>query len=128
MLTAIKLLHTLIWAFLAASILALPVVGIMRRFRWAAILTGLVLLECGVLALNGGRCPLSDWAPRFTNDRANNFDVFLPNWLAQHNKVVFGTLFVAGELVVVGCWSRQMFATSTTRQANPSSPKVARRS
>jgi hypothetical protein len=54
MLTAIKLLHTLIWAFLAASILALPVVGIMRRFRWAATLTGLVLLECGVLAVNGG--------------------------------------------------------------------------
>jgi hypothetical protein len=77
MLTAIKLLHTLIWAFLAASILALPVIGIMRRFRWAAILTGLVLLECGVLALNGGRCPLSDLAARFTNDRANNFDIYL---------------------------------------------------
>jgi hypothetical protein len=60
MLTAIKLLHSLIWAFLAASILALPVVGIMRRFRWTAILTGLVLLECGVLAVNGGGCPLSD--------------------------------------------------------------------
>ena len=73
MLTAIKLLHTLIWAFLAASILALPVVGIMRRFRWAAILTGLVLLECGV-AVNGGRCPLSDLAAGFTDDRANNFD------------------------------------------------------
>jgi hypothetical protein len=127
MLTAIKLLHTLIWAFLAASILVLPVVGIMRRFRWAAILTGLVLLECGVLALNGGRCPLSDLAARFTNDRANNFDIYLPNWLAQHNQVVFGTLFVAGELVVLGCWSRQMFATST-RQANTSSQKVARRS
>jgi hypothetical protein len=50
MLTAIKLLHTLIWAFLTASILALPVLGVLRRFRWAAILTGIVLLECGVLA------------------------------------------------------------------------------
>ena len=40
MLTAIKLLHTLIWAFLAASILALPVAGVLRRFRWAAVLTG----------------------------------------------------------------------------------------
>ena len=39
MLIAIKLLHTLIWAFLAASILALPVAGVLRRFRWAAILT-----------------------------------------------------------------------------------------
>jgi len=51
----------MIWAILAGSIVALPV-GVLRRFRWAAILTGLVLLECIVLAINGGRCPLSDLA------------------------------------------------------------------
>ena len=110
MLTAIKLLHTLIWAFLAASILALPVVGALRRFRWAAILTGLVLLECGVLALNRGRCPLSDLAARFTGDRAQNFDIYLPNWSAQHNKVIFGLLFVAGELIVLAYWLRERYA------------------
>jgi hypothetical protein len=49
MLTAIKLLHTVIWAFWAGCILVLPVLAVFRRFRWAAILTGLVLLECGVL-------------------------------------------------------------------------------
>jgi hypothetical protein len=111
MLTAIKLLHTVIWAFLAASILVLPVAGVLRRFRWAAILTVIVLLECGVLAVNGGRCPLSDLAARFTVDRGSNFDIYLPTWLAEHNKVVFGVLFVAGELVVVGYWLREKFAT-----------------
>jgi hypothetical protein len=105
-LTAIKLLHTAIWAFLAASILVLPVVGALRRFRWAAILTGIILLECGVLAVNGGRCPLTDVADRYTLDRGSNFDIYLPNWLAAHNKVVFGVLFVLGELVVIGCWFR----------------------
>lgn len=120
MLTAIKLLHTIIWAFLAASILALPVVGMLRRFRWAAILTVIVLLECGVLAANGGRCPLSDLAARFTVDRNSNFDIYLPSWLAQHNKLVFGWLFVAGELVVVGCWLRQRFLSSL-RTVNRSS-------
>ena len=39
---------------LAVSILALPVVGVLRRFRWAAILTVIVLLECELLAVNGG--------------------------------------------------------------------------
>jgi len=110
-LTVIKLLHTVIWALLAATILALPIAGVLRRFRWAAILTVIVLLECAVLAVNGGRCPLSDWAIRFTADRGSNFDVYLPNWLAQHNKVVFGVLLVAGELVVVGNWLRDRFAT-----------------
>ena len=117
MLTAIKLLHTLIWTFLAAGIVALPIAGVLRRFRWAAILTGLVLLECGVLALNGGRCPLSDLAARFTDDRAHNFDVYLPNWLAQHNKFIFGVLFVAGELVVLGYWLKERYARSP-RQAS----------
>ncbi len=86
MLTAIKLLHTVIWAFLAASILVLPVAGVLRRFRWAAILTVIVLLECGLLAANGGRCPLSDLAARHTDERASNFDIYLPKWLASHNK------------------------------------------
>ena len=112
MLTAIKLLHTLIWAFLAASILALPILAVWRRFRWAAILTVIVLLECVVLAADGGRCPLTDVAARFTVDRNSNFDIYLPNWLAEHNKVVFGWFFVAGELVVVGCWLRGKFAAS----------------
>ena len=57
MLTAIKPLHTIVSAILAGSIVVLPLAGVMRPFRWAAILTGLVLLECGVLAINGGRCP-----------------------------------------------------------------------
>jgi hypothetical protein len=106
-LTVIKLLHTVIWAFLAASILALPVAGMLRRFRWAAILTVIVLLECGVLAVNGGRCPLSDLAARYTDEGASNFDIYLPNWLASHNKTIFGTLFVVNELIVLGCWRKR---------------------
>jgi hypothetical protein len=107
MLTTIKLLHTLIWAFLATSIVALPVLGVLRRFRWAVILTGIVLLECGILAINGGRCPLTDLAATLTGDRTDNFDIYLPNWLAQHNKFIFGVLFVAGELVLLECWLRE---------------------
>ena len=107
MLTAIKLLHTLIWAFLAATILLLPVAGVLRRFRWAAILTVIVLLECAVLAANGGRCPLSDLAARYTHEGASNFDIYLPNWLASHNKTIFGTLFVLNELIVLWCWRKK---------------------
>jgi hypothetical protein len=117
MLIAIKLLHTVFWAIFAGSIVVLPLTGVMRRFRWSAILTGLVLLECGVLAVNGGRCPLSDLAQRFTDSHANNFDIYLPNWLAQYNKVIFGVLFVAGELVVLGCWLRE-WSTESIRPAH----------
>lgn len=105
MLTAIKLLHTLIWAVLASTILTLPILAILRRFRWAVILTIVVLVECCVLAVNGGRCPLTDLAARYTLDRGPNFDIYLPAWLAEHNKVIFGSLFVFGELIFLWCWA-----------------------
>ncbi len=91
MLIAVKLLHTVVWAFMAACILALPVTGFLRRFRWSAILSAIILLECGALAINGGRCPLTDVAARFTSDRTGNFDIYLPNWLAVNNKVILAS-------------------------------------
>jgi hypothetical protein len=103
-LAAIKLLHTLIWAVLACSIFALPVAAFTRRFGWALVLTAFVLCECAVLAANHGRCPLTGWAARFTQDRADNFDIYLPNWLARNNKAIFGTLFVLNELIVLWRW------------------------
>jgi hypothetical protein len=107
LLTTIKVIHTLVWAFFVGCIVAVPVTGLMRRFRWAFILSGLILLECGVLALNGGRCPLTDLAARYTNDRAANFDIYLPVLVAKYNKVIFGLLFVVGEAVLLGCWVRR---------------------
>ena len=104
MLTAIKLLHTFFWVIIAGSILILPIAGVLHRFELAGVLTVLVLLECGVLAGNKGRCPLTDLAARFTDERADNFDIFLPNWLARNNKALFGSLFVFAELVVLWCW------------------------
>lgn len=103
-LMGIKLLHTAVWLFFAGCIVAIPCAGARDHFRWAAVLTGLVLIECAILAMNRGRCPLTDLAARYTEKRADNFDIYLPLWLARHNKAVFGTLFVAGELFVLGRW------------------------
>ena len=103
-LTAIKLLHTIVWALLAGAILALPVTAILAQFQWALLLTVIIVGECAVLAINRGRCPLTDWAAGYTNDRADNFDIYLPNWLARHNKAIFGTLFLVNELVVLWRW------------------------
>ncbi|MGA8184576.1 MAG: hypothetical protein WB819_13130 [Terriglobia bacterium] len=103
-LITIKLLHTGVWAVIAGCIVALPVVALFNRLEWAAALSVVVLAECGVIALNRGRCPLTSVAARYTEDRADNFDIYLPEWLARHNKTIFGTLFVAGEIVVLWRW------------------------
>jgi hypothetical protein len=100
-LIGVKLLHTAIWIVMAGAILVLPVTGVIRRFDWAGGITLIILAECLVLALNKGRCPLTDWAARYTDDRDANFDIYLPEWVARHNKEIFGSLFLAGEAVVL---------------------------
>jgi hypothetical protein len=103
-LTWIKLFHTAVWFFFAACIVAIPFAGAWRQFRMGAILTGLVLVECAVLAMNRGRCPLTALAARYTEDRTHNFDIYLPLWLARRNKTIFGTLFAIGGLFLLGRW------------------------
>lgn len=103
-LVAVKLLHTVIWFFFASCIVAIPIAGALRNFLYAAIMSGLVWVECAVLLVNGGRCPLTAVAGRYTKQREDNFDIYLPLWLARWNKTIFGILFVIGELFVLGLW------------------------
>lgn len=101
------MLHTLVWAFFAACVLFIPFATHAGRFGLAALLIGFVLLEVLVLAVNQWRCPLTAVAARHTSDRQANFDIFLPRWLARHNKTIFGSLFVAGLAYTALEWFRR---------------------
>lgn len=105
-LTSIKLLHTAIWAFFAAAILALPWLGLTQRFPWALAVGLFVALETAVLAANRGHCPLTAVAARHTPDRAPNFDIYLTRWLAQHNKTIFGSLLSQASCLSCGAGGR----------------------
>ena len=100
----VKIVHTLAWAVFAGCILALPVVAWRREFTIAAILIALVTVEVLVLLANRFRCPLTNVAARYTDDRRDNFDIYLPLWVARYNKHIFGTLFVAGILFTIVMW------------------------
>ena len=78
-----------------------------KRFTWVAVFTAVMLVEVAVLALNGMRCPLTDLAARYTDDRRANFDIYLPLWLAANNKRIFGSVFVAGLVVATVLWFEQ---------------------
>jgi hypothetical protein len=103
-LRVVKTVHTLAWALFAGCILALPFVAWARDFDTSAALIALVLVEVGVLVANGMRCPLTNVAERYTDDRRDNFDIYLPLWLARHNKTIFGWLFVAGLAWTLALW------------------------
>jgi hypothetical protein len=101
----IKIAHTAAWAVFASAVVAIPPVAMTGRRAAAIWLIALVTLECLVLAANRMRCPLTDVAARYTADRRDNFDIYLPLALARYNKELFGTLFVADLLLVAVLWS-----------------------
>jgi hypothetical protein len=103
-LVRIKLLHTAIWAVLAGAILAVPVLAWFERFAWVLVVNGVVVIEGLVLLGNRGRCPLTDVAARHTDERADNFDIYLPAWLARHNKLIFTSLLIAGDAFALWRW------------------------
>ena len=95
-LTAIRVLHTAVWAVFAGCIVAIPVLAWQGRSGVAAVLAAVVLGEVVVLWLNRWSCPLTAVAARYTDDRRANYDIYLPEWLARYNKQIFGPLYVAG--------------------------------
>ncbi|MCC5866685.1 MAG: hypothetical protein JJU31_16305 [Wenzhouxiangella sp.] len=100
----VKLLHTLAWAFFAGCILLLPVAAFAERLGLALVLIGLVLVEILILSRNRWACPLTRLAARYTSDRRPGFDIFLPSWLALHNKLIFGSLFALGLIFTAYRW------------------------
>ena len=103
-LRAVKVIHTLVWALFVSCILAIPIFAWRGRFGSAAVLAIFVFAEISVLITNNGRCTLTNVAARYTDDRSDNFDIYLPLWLARNNKVIFGWLFTVVVVFALALW------------------------
>ncbi len=100
-LVTIKIIHTIIWAFFASMVFYTLYAGIVNKvniYTWIAI--GFVLLESAILVLFKWYCPLTIVARKYSNSTKDNFDIYLPNWLAKHNKIIFTIIFVIGLALV----------------------------
>jgi hypothetical protein len=98
----IKLVHSLIWAFFVTVIFYIVYSGItdsVTIYTWIGI--GLILSEGLVLLMFKMYCPLTVLARNYSDSKKDNFDIFLPNWLAKHNKVIFTSIFIVGLLFVL---------------------------
>lgn len=101
MIRLIKIVHTAVWVVQVAAILYVVYAGLTNTFNWILYLAiGLVLVESIVLVANRWTCPLTPVAMKYTEDRKDNFDIYLPEWLARHNKTIFTTIFLVGLLLV----------------------------
>lgn len=101
-LTIIKTAHTFIWAVFVCMILYIVysgITGAITILTWISI--GAIVFEGLILAFFKLYCPLTVWARKYSDSTRDNFDIYLPNWLAKHNKLIFTTIYVVGVILVL---------------------------
>jgi hypothetical protein len=97
----VKLVHTLIFAVLSACVIYIVISGSINRitlWTWVAIVA--IVIEGLVLAVSGGRCPLTAVAERLGASDGSVADIFLPRWFADRIFPICGTLYLIGCVIV----------------------------
>ena len=94
-LTTIKIIHTIIWVFFNVVLFYMAyavIVDKIDKYVWIGI--GLILLEGIVLLSFKKMCPLTIMARKYSDSTKDNFDIYLPNWLARNNKLIYTIFFI----------------------------------
>jgi len=91
----IKIIHTAIWLFFNVVIFYMMYAVIVNKIDfWLWVGYGIIILEGIVLVIFKMYCPLTVWARKYSNSTKDNFDIYLPNWLARHNKMIYTLIMV----------------------------------
>ncbi len=94
-LTIIKIIHTLVWLFFNVVIFyMLYAVMVNKLDKWLWIGYGLFVLEGLTLLIFKFFCPLTVMARKYSASTKENFDIYLPNWLAKYNKIIYTSILV----------------------------------
>jgi len=99
-LTWIKIIHTAIWLFFNVVIFYLlyaVLVNKIDKYLWLGLLS--FLIEGIVLLIFRYKCPLTIVARRYSDSTKDNFDIYLPNWLAKYNKLIYTSLL--GVIIII---------------------------
>ena len=101
-LVIVKIIHTLIWLFFNVVIFYMLYAVVNDKLDiWLWIGYGLIIFEGAILLVCKFFCPLTLLARRYSNSTKENFDIYLPNWLAKYNKLIYsGIMFIIVLLTV----------------------------
>ena len=101
-LVLIKSIHTLIWVFFNVVIFYLLYAVIVNKIdQWVYICIVLVVSEGLVLLVFNMFCPLTVIARKYSDSTKENFDIYLPNWLAKYNKAIYTSIFGIAILILL---------------------------
>ncbi|MFZ1677211.1 MAG: hypothetical protein WAT91_08060 [Saprospiraceae bacterium] len=100
-LVLVKSIHTLIWLGFNVVIFYLLYAVIVDKInKWVWICIGLITLEGLVLLVFKRMCPVTLIARKYSDSTMDNFDIYLPNWLAKYNKLIY-TIIVGIALFIL---------------------------
>ena len=101
-LVLIKIIHTIIWFFFNVVIFYMLYAVVTNKIDYRLwigygffVLEGLALLACRFY------CPLTILARKYSDSAKDNFDIYIPNWLAKYNKRIYTSLLVVIMLITV---------------------------
>jgi hypothetical protein len=101
-LLTIKIIHTTVWVFYNVVMFYLLYAVIADKIdKWVWICLSLFALEGLILVLFRNMCPLTVMARRFSDSAKDNFDIFLPNWLARYNKLIYSILLALCIIILI---------------------------
>lgn len=91
----IKSIHTLIWVFFNVVIFYMLYAAITNKLdMWLWFGYALIFAEGITLLIFQSYCPLTLIARNYSDSSKDNFDIYLPNWLAKHNKLIYTLIFI----------------------------------
>jgi hypothetical protein len=94
-LTLIKIIHTLIWVFFNFVVFYMLYAVIINKLdNWLWIGYTFMILEGIILLIFKFFCPLTIMARKYSGSTKDNFDIYLPNWLAKYNKLIYSGIMV----------------------------------
>lgn len=98
----IKTIHTIIWVFFNVVIFYMLYAAITNKLdSWLWIGYGLFVLEGIILLLFKFFCPLTVMARKYSASTKENFDIYLPNWLAKYNKPIYTSILVVIIIITI---------------------------
>jgi hypothetical protein len=98
----IKIIHSTIWAFYNVVIFYFLYAVIANKIdKWVWICLGLIAVEGIVLFIFQNVCPVTVIARKYSDSQKDNFDIYLPNWLARYNKLIYSTIVLVGVLILL---------------------------
>lgn len=93
----VKLLHTAIWLFFNVVIFYFLYTVITDNINlWTWVCLGLVGAEGIVLLIFKSICPVTLLARKYSDSTRHNFDIYLPEWLAKYNKLIYTSIMGIG--------------------------------